>query len=485
MKRRPSQGWGFAIALSLLLHGVMGRYALDEYVREVGGRIFLSGFAREDVGMPIFLARSRSDSEVLPLPPVAEAEPMQEEKSLLDAVPPPVPERPPLFGEADGKGTFIQSTPGDTPTEARKASEDQAFASRDPVGRARPGEAPSPNVDPTGANGGGGGGRRTQAPDTPKPTLPTTNTPAERAAASPREPVPASPPERVSPPPPPPTVASKGDERKNEDAPGVVGQSGLVFVQTPATGPTTRSEQNVVLNSSGDGPVSDIERKSIERARIDPLATQPVDSPSTRPIEPTWRTKPDSTLADATTKPTDTDDPAAPKPIDVTLADEYLKPQEQAMPDVASVSSPPDSTPTVVQQSSGPGGAPGVAAPSADVAPQTDSEVDPFTKMGFITFKPGRADVKFGRKIKTTRPQLLLAGQWASVTMKKQTVQVGIRIDSTGKVTNVDIVRGSGTNDIDLPIQRAIYDWWIEPIKDRFGTVPSSDLIFLDINVVG
>jgi TonB family protein len=44
-----------------------------------------------------------------------------------------------------------------------------------------------------------------------------------------------------------------------------------------------------------------------------------------------------------------------------------------------------------------------------------------------------------------------------------------VKIDDTGKVTSVDIMKSSGSNNIDLPMRRALYEWWIEPPKDKDG----------------
>ena len=43
------------------------------------------------------------------------------------------------------------------------------------------------------------------------------------------------------------------------------------------------------------------------------------------------------------------------------------------------------------------------------------------------------------------------------------------KIDKAGKVTDVKVVKSSGSNDIDLPTVVAMYKWWIEPAKDKDG----------------
>ena len=46
---------------------------------------------------------------------------------------------------------------------------------------------------------------------------------------------------------------------------------------------------------------------------------------------------------------------------------------------------------------------------AGDPAPQSDSESDPFTKIGSVVFRAGSMDARFGRKVKTIRPRLTRA----------------------------------------------------------------------------
>lgn len=123
------------------------------------------------------------------------------------------------------------------------------------------------------------------------------------------------------------------------------------------------------------------------------------------------------------------------------------------------------------------------AAPGAgDVAaPRADSDSDAFSTTGAIEFRPGKVEARFGRKVKTTRPKLTLAGQYELAGLGPGTsVVLKVRFDAAGKVTKVDILRSSGSAQIDQPCQVAVYDWWFEPTKNSKGE-PQGDVIVFSI----
>ena len=77
------------------------------------------------------------------------------------------------------------------------------------------------------------------------------------------------------------------------------------------------------------------------------------------------------------------------------------------------------------------------------------------------------------------RPRLTLAGHYDLAAMQYPSVQLTVRIDATGKVISADILRSSGSNQIDLPCQQAMYDWWIEPPKDEKGKPMADVMVWL------
>jgi TonB family protein len=115
-------------------------------------------------------------------------------------------------------------------------------------------------------------------------------------------------------------------------------------------------------------------------------------------------------------------------------------------------------------------GTPGSPAASADPAVQSDSESDPFSTRGNqIAFSDGRVEVRFGRKVQTVRPRLSLAAKYDLLAMAFPRMLVRLRIDAAGEVRKVDIVRSSGSASADQAVKVALYQWRVEPKRDRAG----------------
>lgn len=117
---------------------------------------------------------------------------------------------------------------------------------------------------------------------------------------------------------------------------------------------------------------------------------------------------------------------------------------------------------------------------AAYAAVLSDSDSDPFSKIGSAEFKNGRLEVRCGRKVKTVRPRLTLGGQWDLAAFNNASVLVGVRFNADGNVTNVDILHSSGSDSLDLPTQRSMYQWWFETFKDKTGH-PKGDVMIWKI----
>jgi TonB family protein len=115
---------------------------------------------------------------------------------------------------------------------------------------------------------------------------------------------------------------------------------------------------------------------------------------------------------------------------------------------------------------------------AADPAPMSESESDPFMKTGSVEFRAGKVDAQFGRKVKTTRPKLTLAGRYDLVAKGGASLQLKVRIDPNGNVTHVDILRSSGSNEIDQPCRVAVYEWWFEPTRSSNGQAVADVIVF-------
>jgi TonB family protein len=138
----------------------------------------------------------------------------------------------------------------------------------------------------------------------------------------------------------------------------------------------------------------------------------------------------------------------------------------------------------VPQSTRGDGRTPGQPRVSAAPLPQSDSDSDPFSRLSSVTvFQNGKLDVRLGRKVKTTRPQVHIAGILDLIERSNPSVVVEVHIEPTGRVSDVKIARSSGSNQIDEPTRLAIYDWWFEPAKDKQGHAVK-DVIFFTVEFI-
>lgn len=158
-----------------------------------------------------------------------------------------------------------------------------------------------------------------------------------------------------------------------------------------------------------------------------------------------------------------------PEAVDRPRAD--VKPEQNSANQVAVTKSSRPQT--------GDGRAPGIDLRPASPAQQSDSESDPFAQIGSAVFHDGKLEIRKGRKVKTTRPHVLLSGQVDLISLGGATVVLKISVDATGKVTSVDVIRSSGSNDIDQPTRIAVYDWWFEPTRDKSGRPVADTFPFL------
>lgn len=115
----------------------------------------------------------------------------------------------------------------------------------------------------------------------------------------------------------------------------------------------------------------------------------------------------------------------------------------------------------------GAGGKPGTADPGAgNPIPTSDFESFPVTHVAG-RLVAGRLEARTGRKMRTRElPRLGPAAVADLSSMENPSVVMELTIDETGNVTDVKIERSSGSDNIDLPCERAAYTWWFEPLKD-------------------
>jgi TonB family protein len=115
------------------------------------------------------------------------------------------------------------------------------------------------------------------------------------------------------------------------------------------------------------------------------------------------------------------------------------------------------------------GGPPGAPVPAADPAADTGLESDPFAKTPGVEFRNGKVEARSGRQVKPVRPRLTEASRRDLLSLQFPTILLKVRIDDTGKVQDVKVLRGSGSEAIDMPVYRAMWQWWFEPPKSKDG----------------
>ncbi|MGB7157053.1 MAG: TonB family protein [Tepidisphaeraceae bacterium] len=116
--------------------------------------------------------------------------------------------------------------------------------------------------------------------------------------------------------------------------------------------------------------------------------------------------------------------------------------------------------------------------PAADPAPMSDSESDAFSTLGGIEFRDGKMESRLGRAFKSVRPRLSLAAQLDLLSISQPRMVLKIGIDAKGNVTAVDVMRSTGSNQVDQPVKVAMYQWWFEPAKGPNGRPVPETIVF-------
>jgi len=119
--------------------------------------------------------------------------------------------------------------------------------------------------------------------------------------------------------------------------------------------------------------------------------------------------------------------------------------------------------------------------PAADPAPMSDSESDAFSTLGGVDFRDGKMEARFGRAFKSVRPRLSLAAQIDLMSIARPRMVLKVAIDAKGEVTAVDVVRSTGSEQVDQPVKVAMYQWWFEPAKGPNGQ-PAADTFLFPIS---
>lgn len=420
MRHRDVSGV-IGLGLSLVAHALLCAWVLEA---DLDTRIYLPPLVDSNAGSRELVLLPASSS-ILPIPPLP---------------PPQLPPMPDALGDPRGAGQALNSSPGELPMQAREGTQDQAWLSRDPVGPGLMTIAPSPStlIPGEGGSDGTGGSNRIQ----PAPPVPPRAAPA--AAPAPVG-VAAAPQAR------PVVVVRLPDSVKNKTAALERLDQAIaeVDLSTPAPGEPLSTTRPVAARPPATRPIE-----------LAPIA------PATQPIQVVALLTPPSNGSANTT--TDASPSAPVPPIAPTQEEDPFKPQPGPKAPARSPATPATPPPSEAP-SGGQPGRPGPPVPAANPAPMSDTESDPFSRAGSVSFRPGRTDARLGRGHKLVRPRLTTKAQLDLATVLKPVIVLKISIDNTGKVTDVEILRSSGSNEIDLPVRLAMYQSWFEPRKDDNG----------------
>ena len=420
-----------ALCVSLLVHGV-GMIALTEYEIHTQTR----SLHHPPFNLRQWLAQhpNGADHRLIAESP---------EPTLAKAIPepklPPLPEFDELFGERGAKGKAVNASLGEQLMQARQAPQEQAALTPNP-GAADSG--PSER-----GNDGKGGASQTSPKSvekSPAMVLLPFGPPVDPEA-------PFGAPLAPAPPPLPPKLFKAESQ--------VIG---------------------IPIASADPSPV-----KSTV-TMIESPATKPVDAPSTtRPSDVASAAPTTSPFTDiATTQPVRIalNEPG-PEKLPIGQMPTTTQPTLLKVP----TTQPRDRNPMLALASAADGvhlpenpgtGTPGSNTPShtggGEAGNQSESESDPFSKTATFIYRNGKVEARDGRKVKTVRPKLTEAGIQAVIAMEEPLVVLAVQIDEQGKVTGVDYVRKSGSNEVDLPTYLAAWKWEFEPSKDKAGN-PKAD----------
>ena len=510
MKRRNTT-FTVALCISLLVHGLIVRLLNDGEIRRLEA-ILHAGFRvqRPEIGM----APASADSLVAQLPQDKQA--AEEPEFPIPEIKPKQPDYQALFGEKNGTGKAMNSSEGDLPMLSRLGDEIQAALTH------QPGQQMS-----TASTEGG----------QPRPPNPSANAadndicpPVLEKTASISEPThapeitlldPAAargihlPKSRLGPTALPflktnPNEQLQIDGQKKDSAGKESEKTESAVVNVAPTPEAMKTDAADAISGSGKEPkgTDDTGQAKAEAARnpnaqpdekllpeaqpraiamrdnATPAIARPALAPAQKQMKsPIATEKPSDELTLPATQPATTQPVLASMPREqpaaVANAAEVTKPVQASMqPAVAPLSA---MHPSIMQPAAVASSVSSIAAAGGEVGNKSPSESDPFTTAESFTFRDGKVTARNGRKVKTTKPRLTEAGMQALYSLTDPSAQIGIKVNEQGKVDSVTVLRSSGSNEVDLPIYRAAFDWEVEPLLDEHGK-PMPDAFVINFN---
>ena len=102
-------------------------------------------------------------------------------------------------------------------------------------------------------------------------------------------------------------------------------------------------------------------------------------------------------------------------------------------------------------------------------ATASDSESPAFAKDATVEFHAGRMDARQGLKVQMYAPHWGLASENDLYAMGDLHVVLGAHVRPDGSVAQVEVLKSSGSPNVDLDCERAVYAGNFEPQKDKDG----------------
>jgi TonB family protein len=168
------------------------------------------------------------------------------------------------------------------------------------------------------------------------------------------------------------------------------------------------------------------------------------------------------------------DDPLSSGPLALLKASQYpdasdpaARSGEHTDPTKSAADAAQPAAQTPAPAGDGQGGRPGAPDSGAgNPIPTADFESYPVTHVA-SRFVNGRLIPQPGRKMRMRQLPDMGPAAWADlVTMEGPYVVLRLKIDAGGNVVEARTVHSSGSDNVDLPCERAAYTWWFEPAKD-------------------
>jgi hypothetical protein len=99
----------------------------------------------------------------------------------------------------------------------------------------------------------------------------------------------------------------------------------------------------------------------------------------------------------------------------------------------------------------------------------SDTESVPFAKADSVNFVAGKLEARQGVKVRTTEPRYGDASIHDYEIIGDQPTIFGTTVDRDGNVVDVQILQSSGSTNIDQDRKIAVWNWILEPKKDKDG----------------